>query len=417
MANELSQLPNPDNVPGGVTTGYQRQNINIYAIQTGFDTTEPYDDGNGIITIPAGGIVEVNGIMFKITSPIERQKNNANTAYWVAVYDNGNGTADVVLVDAPGTWNAAKKGCYRTDGARTLNWVSLGNPAGTGAIVFSATNKGRYTTMLSPGWYKVTLESGLGGSINSTYGAGINGGDGGDGANYGTVSAGAGGGGGGGGGGCGGGERSSFDHVETDDVIPGRGGSGGQGGRGLSTTRADGGNMILQQGSDNNMIYQKGGDGRDGANGKDGQGLQTGSDQGHGWTQTIVTKGGEGGAGGITGGGYSGGGGGGGGGGNGGGHGGGGAPGGAGGGGGVPITRAYAFHVFLNMESRRHFIKIGGDGTPGQSGTPGGSATNTIGGVLGGIAGAGGEGGKGGQDGFYQADGAPGGSCVVMSIV
>jgi hypothetical protein len=163
--NEFQLLPNPTNVPEAVSTGYQRQNTNMFAIQTGLDTTEPYDDGAGIIEIPAGGIVELNGVMFKLTADIALTKPDANTAYWAAVSDNGDGTANITLVTRPGAWNPAKKGCYTDAGARTLNWVSLGNldnPTESD-IANLPTVKGKYTVNLKKGWYYTGLSSGLGG--------------------------------------------------------------------------------------------------------------------------------------------------------------------------------------------------------------------------------------------------------------
>jgi len=103
--NELQLIPNPDNLPNAVTSGYQQQNNNIFTIQTGIDTTEPYDNGNGVITIPAGGIVENNGVMFKIAENVILNKPNIDTAYFVEIIDHGNGNASFGLVTRPGAWN------------------------------------------------------------------------------------------------------------------------------------------------------------------------------------------------------------------------------------------------------------------------------------------------------------------------
>jgi hypothetical protein len=165
MANELQQLPNPDNVPGSVKTGYQQQNINMYAIQTGLDTTEPVYDGETTITIPAGGIVEVNGVLFKVTNTVTLTKQIYNMSTWVAVKDNGNGTASFSLVTKPGVWNPAKKSCYLPDGSRTLNLV-IDNGyyiSYTGLKqVFSENMKGTFYKSLERGWYFAILQSGLG---------------------------------------------------------------------------------------------------------------------------------------------------------------------------------------------------------------------------------------------------------------
>jgi hypothetical protein len=177
--NELQQLPNPDNVPGAVTTGYQRQNTNIFAIQTGIDTTEPFDNNNGIITIPAGGILDVNGVLYKIVSEINLTKSNRNTAYWIAISDNEDGSADMELVTRPGIWNSEKQSCYTADGRRTLNWVSLGelfNPPTTSIIAehSSPTTKTVYYAQLTKGWKYAHMGSGLGGGNGGNAPNGVN---------------------------------------------------------------------------------------------------------------------------------------------------------------------------------------------------------------------------------------------------
>jgi len=258
MANEFQQLPNPDNVPGGVTSGYQRQNTNILALQTGLDTTEPYDNGNGIITIPMGGIVEVNGVMFKLTVTVTLAKPVASAAYWVALTDNEDGTADIELVTRPGAWTPAKKGCYTAQNTRTLNWASMGdlayNPGG-GAEYSSPTVKGMYTAQLpSRGWKFFRIASGIGGGngLNGLFSGGAGGVpsvavtktafffyDGGDIQIYIGANGGAGGKGGygsflseGGGGGGGGGSgeasflRYTFMELSTEESPVGLGGSG-----------------------------------------------------------------------------------------------------------------------------------------------------------------------------------------------
>ena len=152
--NELQQLSNPDNVPGAVTTGYQRQNTNIFAIQTGLDTTEPFDNGNGLITVPAGGVIEVNGVMFKIVTDVALTKPDANTAYWVEVIDNGDETATFNLTTRPGKWNPSKQGCYTENNNRTLNWVSLGNfNESTNLPIRTTTNTIGEIWQLELGWY------------------------------------------------------------------------------------------------------------------------------------------------------------------------------------------------------------------------------------------------------------------------
>ncbi|MDR2663848.1 MAG: hypothetical protein LBC31_12710 [Treponema sp.] len=249
MANEFQFLPNPDNIPGKVSSGYQRQNTNMYALQTGIDTTEPCDNGAGVISIPAGGVVDLNGVMFRLTRDIILNKPSINTAYWVAVADNGDGTATASLVTRPGAWSADKLGCYRTDGARTLNYVSLGdldNPSSEAPEYSSPQQKGIYRIQLPFGWKYAELASGKGNGPGGSYGGyggtpviadavhkiwlhaskgwleikiGANGGTGGNGRARP-------GGGGGGGGGSGSGEYSEIRGIiKTRTVKPGAGGN------------------------------------------------------------------------------------------------------------------------------------------------------------------------------------------------
>ena len=179
MANELEQIPNPTNIPEGITTGYQRQNVLIAINNTGIDTTEPVDNNNGIITVPAGGVIDVNGVIYKIVKNITINKPNANTIYWLAVDTNNEGKASLSLVTRPGTWHNGKKGFYRSDGRRTLNWCSLGNPDNINVSNISPfltlTNKGKYEIQVPCGWLYIVLTSGLG---NGTGGDGANGNDG-----------------------------------------------------------------------------------------------------------------------------------------------------------------------------------------------------------------------------------------------
>ncbi|MDR2149859.1 MAG: hypothetical protein LBO67_03405 [Spirochaetaceae bacterium] len=150
-------------MPEAVSTGYQRQNTNIFCLQTGLDTTAPFDNGSGTISIPAGGVVEINGVLFKLNSTISLSKPSNNTAYWVAITDNGNGTASASLVTRPGIYDFGKLGCYTAENKRTLNWVSRGTLSGSpGAQVFSKTTKGIQEVSLQRGWYYAELRSGLG---------------------------------------------------------------------------------------------------------------------------------------------------------------------------------------------------------------------------------------------------------------
>jgi hypothetical protein len=341
MANEFQLLPNPDYVPGLVSSGYQRQNTNMYVLQTGLDTTEPYDDGAGNITVPMGGVVEMNGAMFKLGSNVFITKPDPSKAYWLGVIDNGDGTASLTLKDTnddpfyrPGVWNPAKQGCYTTDGIKTLNWVSLGALNGLpGTAVFPKPQdpqgvKGTWEVNLPKGWYYAELKSGKGAGNGSAGGNGVSysgggaggpggvasdvdtvsviffhdgkkpltvkvGGDGGNGGNGGKgerdTQSGAGG--GGGGGGSGAGEKTSIEGIAETKAVPG--GNGGKGGNG-SGTGAGGG------GGGGGIIGGSGGSGGSGTGTGNGQsgGLNGGNGSG---TGGIGGKGAGGGSGGGNG--------------------------------------------------------------------------------------------------------------------
>ena len=260
----MNRINNPSQLPQGVVEGYQQQNTNMFAARVGLDTTAPFDNGT-IITIPVGGVVEANGVMYSVASEWSQTKPNADTAYWIVVVPSEDGlTAGFELATRPGVWSPERNGCYFTSGdfnnCRTLNWVSTGTlsgiPSGAAGRVYHRTTKiNRDMVSLQKGWYTVRLESGGGG------------GNGGNGAR-GPVSAGGAGGvanvrrmmasrvffadkpvyevkvggsgfngsagggaqnqiGAGGGGGGGSGEESVFDGLSTGMVPAGRGGDGG----------------------------------------------------------------------------------------------------------------------------------------------------------------------------------------------
>jgi len=263
----MQRLNNPSQLPQGVVEGYQQQNYNMAAARVGLDTTNPFDNGT-TVTVPVGGVVEVNGVMYRITSQWSQTKPNANTAYWIVVVPSADGsTATFALVTRPGVWNPQRQGCYFTNNAqghnnrRTLNWVSRGTlaniPTGNGGAYSRATKINRDIISLARGWHFVRLESGAGGG-NGGNGVGGIGGSAGNGGvannrlaadmiffadkpfynikvggsgQNGTAGSTSGNQGSGtvrsGGGGSGSGEESVFDGLSTGMVPPGNGGNGG----------------------------------------------------------------------------------------------------------------------------------------------------------------------------------------------
>jgi hypothetical protein len=174
MANELQILLNPDNIPGAVLSGYQRQNTNIFAIQTGLDTTSPYDNGDGTITIPEGGIIEYNGSLFKIIQNVLLTKSISSGQYFIGIEDNDDGTGNFILFDTPGSFNPAKNAYYNND-KRILNWVSNGRPTvavpslSDNSVVASLSGYQTQYYSAKKGWYRGILKAAGGGTGNNGY--------------------------------------------------------------------------------------------------------------------------------------------------------------------------------------------------------------------------------------------------------
>ena len=166
----LQQIPNPTNNVEAVSTGYQRQNTNLFILQTGLDTTEPYDNGQGVITIPAGGVVDVNGVLYKLINDVVLNKPSGRNDYVyfinISIDENDSTIANAILSDRPGYWNSEKKGSYLSDTERVLNWASTGSlvnySANTLPMINRWNKKGFYNYMLKPGFYLISLKSGLG---------------------------------------------------------------------------------------------------------------------------------------------------------------------------------------------------------------------------------------------------------------
>jgi len=106
MANEATQIPNPSTFVGLESEGYGRQNTKIAAGFVGIDTTAPYVNVDGNIVIPIGGIVEVNGVLYKIETesiltPLNGVKN------YIKLVVGTTGLTPTVTSDS-GTFSAMK---------------------------------------------------------------------------------------------------------------------------------------------------------------------------------------------------------------------------------------------------------------------------------------------------------------------
>jgi hypothetical protein len=121
MANELQLILKPDESVANLSTSYQRQNTNMFTLQTGIDTTKPTIKNGNTIFISNGGIVEVNGSLFKLTSDVSISIPNINNDYFMYIFDNGDNTADIRLSTVYPTFNHSKNGWYTSSNQRVLN--------------------------------------------------------------------------------------------------------------------------------------------------------------------------------------------------------------------------------------------------------------------------------------------------------
>ena len=129
MANELEILTENaasdgwvDSTPGAASTGYQAQNTAIQAHSVGEDKTYVYVSGSSVV-VATGGLVDIDGSPFKITSDVTLTPASAGTWYIRVVPGADSLQKSLELTSDPGTWNAVKNGLYDGDGRRVLNWV------------------------------------------------------------------------------------------------------------------------------------------------------------------------------------------------------------------------------------------------------------------------------------------------------
>jgi hypothetical protein len=89
--------------------------------------------------------------------------DNPALPVFVAVSDNGDGTASIYLSDSQGVWNNSNQGFYLDNGTRTTNKYSTRSFSDVGTIVYSKNTKGSELINLPAGKYRAIIISGLGG--------------------------------------------------------------------------------------------------------------------------------------------------------------------------------------------------------------------------------------------------------------
>jgi hypothetical protein len=281
-------IENPTNIPEAVSTGYQRQNILIFAGMVGYCNINMSNIG----VISGGSVVEINGVLVKSYANEDVSRINLipndRMFFIYLVPVNETEMEYRAMVNVP-QWNNEKGGYYYEGGRAVIRASkdssgSIGGitkmsdilytttmPNEGGTLIYSKNVRSLEHLYLTAGWYRYEMASGLGGgnggnggnTIGSGGGAGGSGGapnrniskssvfycpgcsveirvggngyNGGNGEKGGNYSSGGGdyGGGGGGGGGSGAGEESYISFLSTkfttENTDSGRGGTGGYG--------------------------------------------------------------------------------------------------------------------------------------------------------------------------------------------
>jgi len=150
MANEASILNNPTSIPEAVSTGYQRQNVNIVAARVGIDETVVVG-GEDKCTLKVSGPVDVNGVLYTIDSEVEFALDTAGE-YIIYLEDSIAGHLTPKITSQPGLFVADKNAHYTADGYRILNWLIQYD--GTTAIAYKVGRDRFETVILMDGEWK-----------------------------------------------------------------------------------------------------------------------------------------------------------------------------------------------------------------------------------------------------------------------
>jgi hypothetical protein len=144
MANEASILNNPTSIPEAVSTGYQRQNVNIVAARVGMDESVVVG-GAGKCTLKVSGPIDVNGVLYTIDSEVEFSLDTAGE-YIIYLEDSIAGHLTPKITSQPGLFVADKNAHYTADGYRILNWLIQYD--GTTAIAYKV-GRDRFETVIT----------------------------------------------------------------------------------------------------------------------------------------------------------------------------------------------------------------------------------------------------------------------------
>lgn len=132
MANEASIINNPTSTPAAVSTGYQRQNVKIEALQNGIDLSV-VEAGTGKCTVKISGAIDVNGVLYSITQDVDLTLTVAGR-YAIHLAGSGDTLTPTLSAADLGTFDPSKNARYTAGGYRVLNWLI--DYDGTDSLVF-----------------------------------------------------------------------------------------------------------------------------------------------------------------------------------------------------------------------------------------------------------------------------------------
>jgi len=177
-------ISNPDNVPSGVTTGYQRQNTVLYASMVGFTNINFRSN-----KIAAGSIFEYLGNLIKVTADesVSNIASMGNSMFYIYAFFNSSNVVEFrASADVP-DWFDNLNGHYKLVSGKyqraiikavrsadnngimgvqmnnILNNVASVTPPNSGGTqVYTNNVRAHEVTHQNPGWYRFEMKSGSG---------------------------------------------------------------------------------------------------------------------------------------------------------------------------------------------------------------------------------------------------------------
>jgi hypothetical protein len=172
-------IPNPTNIPEEVSTGYQRQNILVYASMVGFSNINMSNTG----VISAGSIIEINGTLVRSyanENVLGMGSIPQNSIFFIYAVPISETEIEYQASTNVPTWNTEKCGYYNNSnraviraskdtGGNVYGVIKMNDilysdiPANTGgSLIYSKNVRSHDRITANAGWYRYEMSSGLG---------------------------------------------------------------------------------------------------------------------------------------------------------------------------------------------------------------------------------------------------------------